>query len=152
MAKIVSLQEIVDILEVPSQETESFLNRETGEIIYVTEDDRFELEAQDPHVVPEWQREHLAKIREVLNTDRLVQLPGAYDVHEWSIIERFCGTVADTQARDQLVESIHGKGAFRLFRNTLERFGLQEEWYTYRRFAFEQIAREWLEANSIQYE
>jgi len=152
MAKVVSLRDIVDALDAPSQETETFLDRETGEIIYVTEDDQVALEAPDPDDIPEWQRAHLAKLREVLNTDRLVQLPNSYEIHEWSIMERFCGTVADAQARDQLFESIQGRGAFRMFRSTLERFGLREQWYAYRRSAFEEIVEEWLEANNIPHD
>jgi hypothetical protein len=47
-------------------------------------------------------------------------------------MENFCGTVANPVARQQLFDAIHGTGAFRLFRNTLEQFDLEEEWHTYR--------------------
>ena len=152
MPKIVHLQDIVDVLDGASEESEAFVDLESGEIIHITEDDRRELDADDWASVPEWQREHLATIRELLGTERLAKLPGSYDIHEWSIMERFCGTVANQIARQQLFDSIHGTGAFRMFHNTLEQFRLKEEWYAYRQSALEEIAREWLDENGIPYE
>jgi hypothetical protein len=51
-----------------------------------------------------------------------------------------------------LYEAIHGKGAFRWFRHSLDRFGLREQWYSFRHSALEEIAREWLETNDIPFE
>lgn len=152
MEKKISLHEVTDTLESLSEGIDAFLDRQTGEIIIVTEDDRFELDADDPDHAPEWQREHLAFLRETLETDRLVPLPSQYDIHEWSIMESFCGTVQNPRARDQLYDAIGGKGAFRMFRSTLDRLGLRKEWHAYRTSALEEIARDWLEENGIPFQ
>jgi hypothetical protein len=152
MNKPVSLREILEALELQTPESETYFDRETGEILMVTDDDRSELENEDGAEAPEWQREHLAKLRGLLDTERLVMLPSLFDIHEWAIMERFSGSVAKPSVRDELDNAIHGSGAFRMFRSVIERRGLKEEWQAFRQEAFGEIAREWLEENSIPYE
>jgi hypothetical protein len=53
--------------------------------------------------------------------------------------------------RDQLLDAIAGRGAFRMFRATLKRLGIEPEWNRFRESRFESIARRWLEENSIPY-
>lgn len=151
MPVIVSLQDIVAAIDVPNPEWESYLDLESGEIVTVTEDERGALEDPEPDLLPAWQREQLPRIREALDSDRYVRLPDSFEIHEWSIMERFCHTVDKTSAREELLHAIHGSGAFRRFRRGLERLGLCEQWYAYRQNEFEQVARDWLEANHIPY-
>lgn len=152
MTKTVSLQDIVSALESHTQDTEIYLDRESGEILFVTEEDRFALDEDDPESVPQWQREHLSNIREAFATERVVQLPDAFDIHDWAIMERFSRTIADPKVQDELTDAIHGSGAFRMFRSSLERHNLREEWYSYRQSALEEIAREWCQENNIPFE
>ena len=147
----VSLQDIVDGLEMVSDQVEVYLDMQTGETVIVTEDDRFELDINKIEQAPEWQREHLAFLRDNMETDRLVPFPSAFDIHEWSIMERFCGTVTNARHREQLFDAIGGRGAFRMFRSTLDRLGLRDEWHAFREEALAEIARDWLKENNIQF-
>ena len=154
MAKVVSFKEITEALQMQSETTEQLLDRETGEILLITDEDGMYLDSEDPDDLadmPDWQREHITKLRAVLDTDRVVRLPGSFDIHEWAIMERFCRSLEDTHAQGELSEAIHGNGAFRLFKSTLDRLGLRKKWYAFRDAEFEQIAREWLEENKIPY-
>ena len=56
-----------------------------------------------------------------------------------------------THPRDALLDSIHGAGAFRRFKDTLYRLGIEEDWYKYRDHALEEMAIEWLEAEGIPF-
>ena len=151
MPAVVSLQDIVAAMDLPNEDWESFLDPESGEIVTVTEEDRSALEDPEPNLLPEWQREQLPKIRQALESDRFLRLPDSFEIHEWSIMEHFCQTIEDPSARDDLWDAIHGSGAFRLFRRTLERLDLRDRWYAYRECAFERVARDWLESHSIAY-
>ena len=151
MSVVVSLQDIVSAMDMPNPEWESFLDPDSGEIITVTEDDRSALEDPEPDLLPDWQRDLLPSVRKAVESDSCLRLPTSFDVHEWSIMERFCHTVAGASAREDLLDSIHGTGAFRVFRRSLERRGIRDEWHAYRQSQFEQIARDWLEANHIPY-
>jgi len=151
MPVIVSLQDIVNAMDLPNQQWESFLDPDSGEIITVTEDDVSALEDPEPDLLPDWQREVLPNIRKAVESDTCLRLPTSFDVHEWSIMERFCRTVSDAAVQGELLDSIHGNGAFRAFRNTIEHRGLLDQWYAYRQSSFEQIARDWLESNRIPF-
>lgn len=151
MPAVVSLQNVVDAMEVPNQGWESLLDPESGEIVTVTEEDRMALEDPEPDLLPKWQREQLPKIRETVESDRYLRLPDSFEIHDWSIMESFSRSVEDPSAGEDLLDAIHGSGAFRAFRRTIERLGLRDQWYSYRQTAYEQIARDWLEANHIPY-
>ena len=151
MPVMVSLQDIVSAMDMPNQEWESFLDPDSGEIVTVTEDDRSALDDPEPDLLPDWQRDLLPGIRKAVESDTCLRLPTSFDVHEWSIMEHFCHSVGQASAQEELLDSIHGSGAFRVFRRTLERLGLREQWYAYRQSRFEQIARDWLETNHIPY-
>lgn len=152
MPVTVSLQTIVDEMDAQNSECESFVNPETGEIIFVTEDDRAALEESDPESVPEWQRPMIPKIRAAVEDDRYLQLPDFFEIHEWSIMEQFCRSVEDIDAAQQLGDAIHGSGAFRRFHQALDRLGLRDQWHACRDEEFRRIAREWLEEHGIPYQ
>jgi hypothetical protein len=54
--------------------------------------------------------------------------------------------------REFVLDSIHGKGAFRHFKDTLYRFGMEEQWYRFHKEALQQIAKEWLTDNNLAYQ
>jgi hypothetical protein len=148
----VALRDIVEAMDLPNSEWESFLDPDSGEIITITDEDRSALvDYEEPESLPEWQREQLPKIREVLESDRFLRLPDSSEIHEWSIMERFCKSVESSTARAELLEAIRGSGAFRMFRATLERLALRDQWYAFRGAAFEELAREWLRAHGIPF-
>ena len=151
MGVIVSLRDIVDAIELQSNEGETYLNPETGEIVHVSEDGRALVEeGGSDDDLPQWQREAMPKIREALESGRFLTLPDRFEVHEWAIMERF-SQEQNERARKVLISAIHGSGAFRHFRGAVERFGLLDVWYRYREEAIRQIARDWLEENKIAY-
>ncbi len=151
MAIVVSLHDVVEALEMSSQTSENILDPETGEILLVTDDDEITLEDPNPDFVPDWQKEHIEKVRRLLKSENGLRLPDSFDIHEWSIMEEFCYTVENAGQREILLNSIRGKGAFQRFREAVERFVLREEWFSFRQNALEKIARDWLEANNIAY-
>ena len=54
--------------------------------------------------------------------------------------------------RDELLDSLRGRGAFRMFKSTIQQLRIEEEWLRFRDSAFEEIAKEWLESNGLEYE
>ncbi len=152
MTAEVSLEEIVAAMDLPNQEWVSYLDPETGEIVTVTDEDRRLVEeAVDAEELPDWQREMLPKAREALESERFLQLPTSFDIHEWAIMERFARSRASAAHRDELLSAIHGSGAFRKFRHAIQQLGIQDDWYAFRQAAFEQIARAWLETHNMRY-
>ncbi len=148
----VLLQDVVDAIDLPNNDWRSYLNVKTGAIITVTDEDRVLVESREAcEVVPAWQREALPKVREALESDRLLELPGSFDVHEWSIMEEFARGRTAAQHHDELLDALQGRGAFRMFRSAIRRLGIEHDWYRFRESALKEIAKDWLEAHGVPY-
>ena len=151
MAAVISLREIIEAMDTCSDDSICFLDPDTGEIITVTEEDRHLIQEESPEGLPAWQRDMLPKIRAVLQSDRFLQLPDRFEIHEWSIMEEFSGTQENDRVRQELLDAIHGAGAFRAFRSAIRRLGVEQNWYQFREQAMEETARTWLEGHNLQY-
>jgi hypothetical protein len=157
MSTVVLLRDVIDGIEVQSDESGSYLNRRTGEVYWLTGEESGHagenlLEGEEEfEELPAWQQEAQAKAREVLNSDDWLPLPSQFDVHEWSIMQDFSHSVEDETLREELLNAIHGSGAFRHFKDVLRRRGIQNRWYEFNSAAIEEIAIAWLEANGIEY-
>jgi len=153
MAVVVSLKDVVDAMDVPNNEWISYLNLKTGEIVTVTDEDRHLVEDEDLDEadLPEWQRESLPKMREALEAADFVALPDKFEIHEWAIMDRFASSQADQARREELLDAIRGRGAFRSFRSAIRRLGIEDDWFHFRQLAFEEIAKGWLTAHDISF-
>ncbi|HYY72966.1 MAG TPA: hypothetical protein VE778_05180, partial [Candidatus Bathyarchaeia archaeon] len=140
-----------EAMETTSEDCVSYLDPETGEIITVTEEERHLVEEESLENVPEWQREMMPKIRAALESDRFLELPGRFDIHEWSIMDEFSRAQGSESIRQELADAIHGAGAFRIFRIAIRRLGLEKSWYQFRDEALAEIARNWLEEHKLSY-
>jgi hypothetical protein len=153
MSVVVKLEDVVEAMDLPGG-WESLMDPETGEIVSINEDDRFILDNEEDgetEDMPDWQRDSIARIRRVLDSGRALSLPGSFDIHEWDLMRRFALSVDDDDASDELLQAIHGTGAFRLFKMTVGRLGLRDAWFRYRDGAIRDLARDWLEENGIAY-
>lgn len=110
MATVISLREVIEAMEETSDDCVSYLDPDTGEVITVTEEERLLAEDESPEDVPEWQREMLPKIRAALGNDRFLELPGRFDIHEWSIMDEFSRAQDSELIRQELADAIHGAG------------------------------------------
>ena len=131
----------------------SCLDPDTGEILTATEEVRrlAEEPEESQDDLPEWQREMVRKVRDVLASDSCLHLPGRFEIDEWSIMDEFAQTQHSERVRQELLEAIHGAGAFRMFRSTIRRLGLEIDWYRFREEALVEIARDWLEVHKLPY-
>ena len=153
MGVVVSLKDVVDAMDVPNDDWTSYVNPKTGEIVTVTDEDRqlVEDEDLDEASLPEWRRESLPSVRAALESDDFLALPDKFEIHEWAIMERFANGQVREARRDELLDAIHGAGAFRSFRSAVRRLRIEEEWFRFRQSAFEVIALGWFEAHGISF-
>ena len=151
MSLPVKLSEVVDEMGMQSDGVTIYLDKRTGEFMPITEDDLAAIENEDPDDEPEWQREELPKIQEVLDSEDWIALPDQHEMNEWEIMEGFCLSLEDEARRNELLEAIHGRGAFRFFKQTVRRMEIEKDWYRFRDEAFKEIAVEWLNENEIPF-
>lgn len=152
MDKPVKLDDIIQEIEMQTDETSSFLNIRTGEIVTIS-DEEFRAAEEDESIelFPEWQHEFINIAKEILYGDDYISLPSKFDIHEYSIMEKFCLSIMDDKISDILYNSIKGRGAFRRFKDNIHKYNLVEDWYRFRDEAIKQIAIEWCKVNGINY-
>jgi hypothetical protein len=149
----VKLKDIIEEIEIQSEEARSFLNIKTGEIMLVTSEDLRAAEDKKPFEhLPEWEQENrMTAIDVVENFENYIELPTKYEVNEYEIMEKFCLTVSDQRKQESLLRAIKGKGAFGRFKDKIIDFEIENQWYSYRDECFKQIAIEWCQENKINF-
>jgi hypothetical protein len=153
MSTQVKLKDIIEEMEIQFEESHSFLNIKTGEIVLVTSEDLRAAEDEKPFDhIPEWEQENrMIAIDVVENFENYLDLPTKYEVNEYEIMENFCLTVSDQRKQESLLKAIKGKGAFRRFKDKIIDFEIEDQWYSYRDECFKQIAIEWCLENNINF-
>jgi hypothetical protein len=151
----VKLSQIVEGMEFHVDEKTLFLDTNTGKIVLVTPDDMSAGDEDDPvEDYPDWQQEGVSAARSLVrgNDENLLELPGKWDVNEYKLMEDFCLSLAATPERSSLYAAIQGRGAFRRFKDTIQKIGVADDWYRYRMSQFKTVAIDWCQANEISYE
>jgi len=150
----VNLKELAEQMDFMMDEWSYFVNRRTGEVISV--EDRHLGFAENPDEIPEriaaWERDAIEEAVTLLETwDDLLRFPSKHDLNEYAMMEDFIRTVKDPHIRDCLGIAIEGRGAFRRFKDTADRFDVIDEWYGFKDQAFLAYAKEWCERSGLLY-
>jgi len=151
MAAVISLREVVEALDLQSDELSSYLDPDSGEIVTFNQEQAHIAERGDWDGAPDWMREFLPKIKRALEDDRMLPLPDQVHIDEWRMMQNFADQQDDCHCRAALSDAVHGSGAFRLFRRAIERLGIEQSWRQYRNKAMEHVARRWLEEKGLEY-
>ena len=122
----VNLADVIDAIDTINEDETYFYSIQDEEIVYVLEDDE-----DDEFFIP---------------------LPTKEEVNDYQNMVNFTESIEDDKKRDWFENAIHGKGAFRRFRATLERFGMETEWYDYLEACHRELAIEWCEQHGVVYD
>ena len=133
--KKLDLNKAAEEFDMISSDARLFYNPETGEFCCIFE-----------NIDPEYDDS------EKLEDGRWIAAPEQYEINEYRMMVDFAAGVTDPHTRELLSVALDGKGAFRRFRDVLDRTGLTDEWYAFRHDAYVIIVREWCEDHGIPYE
>jgi hypothetical protein len=150
----VSLKQVAEELEALPEGWTAYVHRETSELYSFSDEEAAlaeggEEEGEDRRA--DWEIESVAKAREVLDSEAWIALPGKFEINEWEIMRDFAQTQTDQEAAENLLRAIHGRGAFRYFKDVVNQHGLRDEWFEFKERALERIAREALEEAGIPF-
>jgi hypothetical protein len=151
MAVTVSLRQIIEELEALPEEATLYLDRATGEPYTLGDEEANLVEEGLEGELPDWLRDEVPRIREILTSDRWLSLPTRFDIHEWAIMDAFAQSLDDLDVADELLRALHGRGAFRAFKDAVHRRGVRLNWYRFRDAAIADIAAAWLDDQGIAY-
>ena len=168
----VNLAELSGAFEFHLPGRNAYLDLETGEIIWVTEETGWQLEAlweelpeEDSYPLaaletllsqhdelPDWQKEELrnaARVEAVGSSRYLDVDPEPYS--DYRDMERFILTLEDERLANRLEAAIRGRGAFRRFKALVARTPwLQQAWYDFQARRIEARVQEWLDSAGIE--
>ena len=131
--KPTKLSELLDALEIDSEEQVTKLDLQSGCVVTVDCSLLSAVEEGDEEALvdlPDWQQPEL-KIAQLIAVDsgeRFVDAPDKFDFHEYRQMERFIGTVKARNMSEQLRRAIKDKGAFRYFKDNANRLGILKDW------------------------
>jgi len=148
----VKLSSIIEGIEFQTDEAKSYLNKITGEILTITDEEIQIAESkEDASDYADWMKEAINNaVKYLENEENYLMLPTKYDFNEYRIIEKFVLRLPIEKQRDEMYSLIKGKGAFSKFRWGLDRFLLKDMWFEYRDNAFNKFAKDWCEDNDIE--
>ena len=149
---MVKLSDILDALEFQSDTMQHYFDRQTNRVVTVSEEDTLAAEDGLDDEAPDWQRESIAAARAIAADEqehRFVPLPDSFEIDEWDMMRRFASGVEKEDASAALLDAIHGRGAFRYFKDTVRRLGLDKQWFAFRDDAHRAIATEWCQDHDI---
>ena len=148
----VPIDRLIDALEAQSDSHSSYLDRQTGEVYTISEDaiSLSEGETDSVHLIAAWQEDEVELARRIQSSDRCLALPDQWEVNEWDIMADFSKLIKKDDIRIGLLKAIHGSHAFRRFKDQIVHFGVREDWFAFRRQAFEEILMTWCEENGIE--
>ncbi len=150
MSLPVNLRAVMDEMDMAADEMTAYINCKTGELITLTDEDFSYAEDDDTNaLIPDWQKELVEKAKMILADDDYIELPGRFEINDYSIMERFCYSVEDERVQNALLQAIKGKGAFRYFKDRIHEEGLHDDWFAFRDNALKQIAADFLKIHEI---
>lgn len=136
----VKLDSVLEAIESASDAFEYYLNKDTGEVVMLS----------DPIYTGEDDKELREEIEE--NRESYYQLPTKFDIHEYSIMENFIEELPDGNKKEMVERAISGRGAFRRFKDAIYSYNLENKWYEYQARAYKNIAIEWCKERNLKYE
>ena len=153
MGSKVKISDLVGEMDVQMDEMPVFFNKESGEFVAV--ENRFFAALEDGKTEedfsPDWEKEAFKEAKDVMNSEKYLRIPTNFDIHEWEIMRDFCYTVEDENVMNDLLNAIHGRGAFRMFKDKIFHYGIREDWFDFRDKEFAEIAKRWCESHDIEY-
>lgn len=150
----VKLKEVGEVIDMQMDEYYTLFDRETYTFIHFSEQAYQDAEDREPFDhLPDWQQEERERADLWLEyPDRFVSLPDKFEINEYSMMEDFCFQLGDERKQERLLKAIRGRGAFRRFKDQVQRWGIDQEWYQFRDKKMEVIAKEWCDNNDINFE
>lgn len=148
----VDLARLTDELDNLFEGTSVYVNRRTGAIVTVTDEELSAVEERedDEDLKPEGGEQMLAILQSIVETSDWVAMPDKSDIHEWELMRDFSASVGGAIG-GELDRAIRGRGAFRMFRDVLDRHELDDDWFEFKRKSVEKIAVDALEAENIPF-
>jgi hypothetical protein len=168
----VDIDDLASAFENAGPESHHYLDTETGEVIFVLDEDRGDVggfleecdaEPDDLSVAFEkwleeachhdWQRDNLRQVFEIESdyTSRFIEVSSADSREGFQDMEDFTESVENERAQKRLCFALSGPKPFRRFKDALEELpDERERWFAFKADRSKQRVLDWLESEGLQ--
>jgi len=136
----IKLDDVILAFISANNHAEQYYHKPTGKIIYI----------EDPFYSGIEVDEELEEIEN--NWENYIRFPNAFEINTYSILEEFVWRLPPGCSQERLERAIHGKGAFRRFKQIVHQLGMEDQWYTFQDSYYRNLAVEWCSIHDIDYE
>jgi hypothetical protein len=148
----VKLDDLISEIEIQMDETLTYINTQTGEVITLSREEM--RAAEDEELLenyPDWQRENIEQAIKIIEDENEVYLDFTLrnEYHEYEIVEEFIGTLSGDEVRKELFGAIQGRGAFRRFKDKIRKHDVEKQWYDFQEKKLKELVIEWCEENDL---
>ena len=152
----IKIVDIANQLELSLGTGDSYLNKTTGELYYITHDIFGYIDSSEQgdtfENLPDWERDLVMVAKGINETGNYLRLPSTYELNEYGMMEKFCLSINDERFRDELYSVIKGSGAFRRFKDCIYQHAVEKDWFEFKRNELVSVALDWCKANEIEFE
>lgn len=137
---VIDAEDLIMALEYHGMALSHFLDLQTGEVLYLTDEDYM-----DPD------KELQEKIDEEPDRYRVIDpLPSHVG---WQVMSDFVESLRPGKIQEELARAIEGRKPFRRFKDVLFDYpDTRDAWFEFEKKAFEQLAEDWLKEQGIEAE
>ena len=151
----VQLENIINELELISDEGNSFMHKTTGRLFHISDKELEYAEkglAANHDILHNWQNENIQIAGEIIKTDNFIQLPTKDEINEYGMMAKFCLSFPGIKIPVEIPESVSGNNTvYWELMEIIRKNNIGEYWYNFKREAFNRMAIEWCTINSIDF-
>lgn len=151
--KSVKINDLISEFELQIDDTFTYINTKTGEVITLMREEIGAAEDEEPlEKFPVWQRENIEKAISIIDDEVGVYVDFTLrnEFNEYEIIEEFILSIKDQRIREELYDAIQGRGAFRRFKDGLLEHGVDKQWYQYRENKIKELVIHWCKEHDLE--
>lgn len=133
---------------------EYYLDTDTGEVVHMSGELLRALdEGRSLEELPE-EGEMVEQAKEILSgSDRYKEIPVWASKEAYHLMLEFTESIADSKLKGKVASTLHGKGAFRKFEETMTGYPeAEKEWYRFKADRDRERVKNWLEGIGIELE
>ncbi|CAM4505256.1 hypothetical protein FHS16_005672 [Paenibacillus endophyticus] len=148
----VKLDDLITEIEIQMDETHTYINTQTGEVITLSREEM--RAAEDEELLenyPDWQRENIEQAIKIIEDEDETYLDFTLrnEFHEYEIVEAFIETLDKAEVREKLFGAIQGRGAFRRFKDGIIEHDAEKQWYQFKEKKVKELVIEWCKEKNL---
>jgi uncharacterized protein UPF0158 len=151
LARPVSLKELVQELYTTHGGAAVYYDRFQGDFQIMTEDMEMlqDLSDEELAALPEHERADAEFVQNADEDERYVILPDQWEINQVRLLDRFAASIEDEALRRTFKDAVRGRGAFRRFRQLVQKHRLEDAWNRFETEGYAEIARDWLKEHDL---